>query len=128
MLGNLDVVRDWGFAGEYVTALRLMAARPDPEDLPIGTGAAHTLADLVRLAFAAGGIDDISGLVQQDPQLMRPADIPVLVADPAPAERALGWRAAVTLEALVGQMVAVDLERLRTGVLESADYLAVPVA
>jgi GDPmannose 4,6-dehydratase len=127
-LGNLDVVRDWGFAGDYVAALRLMAARPEPVDLPIGTGVAHSLADLVRLAFAAGGIDDPGDHVRQDPQLMRPADIPVLVADPAPAEKALGWRATVTLEALVGQMVAVDLERLRTGVQESADYLAVPVA
>jgi GDPmannose 4,6-dehydratase len=125
-LGNVDVVRDWGFAGEYVAALRLMAAGADPVDLPIGTGARHTLSDLVDAAFAAVGIDDASGHVVQDPDLMRPADIPELVADPLPAERALGWRATVGLETLVGHMVRTDLERLRTGVAEAADYLAVP--
>jgi GDPmannose 4,6-dehydratase len=125
-LGNVDVVRDWGFAGEYVAALRLMASHSDPVDLPIGTGVRHTLGDLVDAAFSAGGIDDPARYVVQDPALMRPADIPELVADPGPAERALGWTASVTLEALVGHMVQVDLERLRTGVAESAAYLAVP--
>lgn len=125
-LGNVDVVRDWGFAGEYVAALRLMATAAEPVDLPIGTGVRHTLAELVDAAFAAGGIDDAAKHVVQDPQLLRPADIPELVADPGPAERALGWRATVSLETLVAQMVHVDLERLRTGVAESADYLAVP--
>jgi GDPmannose 4,6-dehydratase len=123
-LGNLDVVRDWGFAGEYVDALRLMAAAPEPADLPIGTGVAHSLADLVDAAFFAGGIDDAAAHLVQDPQLLRPADVPELVADAGPAERALGWRASVTLEALVRHMVQVDLERLRTGVTESVAYLA----
>jgi GDPmannose 4,6-dehydratase len=125
-LGNVDVVRDWGFAGDYVAALRLMATCADPVDLPVGTGVRHTLRDLVDAAFAAGGIEDPDTHLAQDPALMRPADIPELVADPAPAERALGWTAEVGLEALVRHMVQVDLERLRTGVAESAAYLAVP--
>lgn len=125
-LGNLDVVRDWGFAGEYVAALRLMANATEPVDLPIGTGVRHTLAELVDAAFAAGGIDDPSRYLQQDPTLLRPADIPELVADPEPAERVLGWRATVGLDDLVGHMVQVDLERLRTGVAESVGYLAAP--
>jgi GDPmannose 4,6-dehydratase len=125
-LGNLDVVRDWGFAGEYIAALRLMAATAEPTDLPIGTGVRHDLSDLVDAAFAAVGIDDVGSHVVQDPELLRPADIPELVADPLPAERVLGWRATVDLETLVGHMVRTDLERLRTGVAEAADYLAVP--
>ena len=125
-LGNVDVVRDWGFAGEYVAALRLIATSAEPTDLPIGTGVAHTLADLVAAAFAAVGIDDPAPHLAQDPDLLRPADIPVLVADPLPAERALGWRATVGLETLVGHMVRTDIERLRSGVAEAADYLAVP--
>jgi GDPmannose 4,6-dehydratase len=125
-LGNVDVVRDWGFAGDYVAALRLMATCAEPVDLPVGTGVRHTLRDLVDAAFAAGGIEDPDAHLAQDPALMRPADIPELVADPAPAERALGWTAEIGLETLVRHMVQVDLERLRTGVAESAAYLAVP--
>jgi GDPmannose 4,6-dehydratase len=111
---------------EYVAALRLMAATDEPADLPIGTGVRHTLSDLVDAAFAAVGIDDAAGHLVQDPELVRPADIPELVADPLPAERALGWRANVGLETLVGHMVRTDLERLRSGVAEAAGYLAVP--
>jgi GDPmannose 4,6-dehydratase len=125
-LGNVDVVRDWGFAGDYVAALRLMATTAEPVDLPIGTGVPHTLADLVAAAFAAGGIDDPGAHLAQDPELLRPADIPELVADPGPAERALGWTATVGLDALVRHMVQVDLERLRSGIAESSAYLAVP--
>ena len=124
-LGNLDVVRDWGFAGEYVAALRLMAGAAEPVDLPIGSGRPHALSDLVDAAFAAACLDP-AGHVEQDRALLRPADIPVLVADPEPAERALGWRATVDLDALVRHMVQVDLERLRTGVPESVAYLAAP--
>lgn len=125
-LGNVDVVRDWGFAGEYVGALRLMATAAEPVDLPVGTGVRHTLAELVDAAFVAGGIDDPANHLAQDPELLRPADIPELVADPVPAERALGWRATITLATLVRHMVQVDLQRLRTGVEESAAYLIVP--
>lgn len=123
VLGNLDVVRDWGFAAEYVTAMRLMSAHEVPLDLPVGTGRSHSLRHLVDLAFAAAGLDDADRYLEQDPTLLRPADSPVLVADPLPAQRALGWRATTTLEQLVAHMVATDLARLRTGVAESVDYL-----
>ena len=125
VLGNLDVVRDWGFAGDYVEAVRLMVAADEPVDLPVGTGRAHSLLELVDCAFAAAGLD-ADGRVVQDPALVRPADTAVLVADPEPAARALGWRATTTLEEVVGHMVAVDLARLRSGVEESPDYLWPP--
>lgn len=123
VLGSLDVVRDWGFAGDYVEAIRLMTAADEPVDLPIGTGRPHSLLELVDLAFQAVGLGGAGTYVEQDPTLMRPADTAVLVADPEPAARALGWRARMRLDELVGQMVAVDLERLRSGVAESVDYL-----
>lgn len=128
VLGNLDVVRDWGFAGEYVEAVRLMLAAEEPVDLPIGTGRAHRLLDLVECAFAAAGLGPAASYVVQDPALVRPADTAVLVADPEPAANAIGWRAATTMEQLVDAMVAVDLQRLRTGVAESEDYVRLPAA
>lgn len=126
VLGKLDVVRDWGFAGDYVEAIRLMVAADEPLDLPIGTGRPHRLLDLVDRAFAAAGLGEAAPYVDQDPSLVRPADTAVLVADPAPAERALGWRATTTFEEVVDAMVAVDLARLRTGVEESTTYLSRP--
>ncbi|MFC5727415.1 MULTISPECIES: GDP-mannose 4,6-dehydratase [Nocardioides] len=123
VLGTLDVVRDWGFAGDYVEAIRLMTAADDPVDLPIGTGRPHSLLELVECAFAAAGLGRAGTYVEQDPSLVRPADTAVLVADPEPALRAIGWRAQMRLKELVGQMVAVDMARLRSGVAESVDYL-----
>jgi len=122
-LGNLDVHRDWGFAGEYVEAMRRQLAHDVPIDLPLGTGRAHSLRDLLDHAFAAAGLGEPGDRVVQDPALLRPADTALFVADPEPAAAALGWRARVGFEALVGHMVAVDLARLRSGVPESVDYL-----
>ena len=122
VLGNVDIVRDWGNARDYVEAIRLMAAAEEPVDLPIGTGRPHTLRDLVARAFHAAGVDD-QGRLGQDPALIRPADTAVLVADPEPAAAALGWRASVTFEQTIDAMVAADLQRLRSGVEESTDYV-----
>lgn len=126
VLGNLDVVRDWGFAGEYVEAVRLMLAADEPVDLPIGTGRPHRLLDVVERAFAAAGLGPASSYVVQDPDLVRPADTAVLVADPEPASAAIGWRATTTMEQVVDAMVDVDLRRLRSGIAESEDYLRLP--
>lgn len=122
-LGRLDVVRDWGFAGDYVEAVRRLVSHDVPCDLPIGSGVPHTLRELVAAAFAAAGLGDPDRYVVADPALQRPADTPVLVADPEPAGRVLGWRATTTLEDLVAHMVRVDLERLRTGVADHRRYL-----
>ncbi len=123
VLGNLDVVRDWGFAGDYVEAIRLMLDAEVPVDLPIGTGRPHRLLDLVDRAFVAAGLSGADGYVDQDPALVRPADTAVLVADPEPAAVALGWRATTTFEETVDAMVAADLARLRSGIDEDESYL-----
>jgi GDPmannose 4,6-dehydratase len=122
-LGNLDVRRDWGFAGDHVGAMRLLARAAEPLDVPIGTGVGHALADLVAEAFAAAGVDDPARHVVHDPALVRPADAAVSVADPEPARRLLGWQATTSFEDVVRHMVAVDLERLRSGVDQRLDYL-----
>ncbi|GAB2974149.1 GDP-mannose 4,6-dehydratase [Nocardioides montaniterrae] len=121
-LGNLDVTRDWGFAGDYVEAMRLMLAADEPVDVEIGTGVGHTLRELVETAFAAAGVDDVWSRVVTDEALLRPADTGVTVADPR-AAAALGWSATVGFEELVARMVEVDLARLRTGMVEDPAYV-----
>jgi GDPmannose 4,6-dehydratase len=122
-LGNLDVRRDWGFAADYARAMHLMLKLDEPQDFIIATGQSRSLSDLLHVAFAAVGLDDPTPYVQQDPALMRPADVVDLYGDPTKAREQLGWEPARSFEQVVEHMVAVDLERLRTGVEESADYL-----
>ena len=81
-LGNLDVRRDWGFAGEYVDAMRRMVRSAEPVDLEIGTGIAHELTTVVETAFSAAAIDDPWSYVAQDPTLLRPQDTPTVLIDP----------------------------------------------
>jgi GDPmannose 4,6-dehydratase len=122
-LGTLEVRRDWGHAGEYVDAFVRMLRRDEPVDLPLGTGVDHSLADLVEVAFAAAGVADPWAHVVQDPDLVRPADSKVLLADPEPAAAALDWRATTSFAELVTRMVEVDLVRVDTGVEDDPDYL-----
>lgn len=122
-LGNLDVRRDWGFAGDYVGALRALLEADEPADVEIGTGVAHSLGDLLAVAFDAAGLDDPGAHVLQDPGLMRSVDADVLVADPDPARRLLGWTAATSFADTVRHMVDVDLRRLDSGVEHDTAYL-----
>ena len=122
-LGNLEVSRDWGAASDYVGAMTRMLELDVATDLVVATGVTHTLRDLVEAAFAAAGVTDPWSYVVQDQALVRPADAPTLVADTSETRRVLGWEPTLSFEQVVEHMVAVDLERLRTGVEESTDYL-----
>lgn len=125
-LGNLDVVRDWGSAREYVAALPLVLDLPEPRDLVLGTGVPHALTDLLAVAFDAAGLGDWERHVTSSVAHRRPADSAVLAAaadDLDATEQAIGWRARTTFEEVVTEMVRVDLRRLETGVEEAADYL-----
>ncbi len=110
-LGNLDARRDWGFAGDYVDAMWRMLQQPEAEDYVIGTGAAHSVRDLVRAAFTHVGLDWEKHVVQ-DPRYMRPAEVDVLLADPSKAESRLGWKPTVGFEELVAMMVDADIARM----------------
>src|SRR5262249_16838547 len=90
-LGNLDAKRDWGFAGDYVKAMWLMLQQPRPDDYVVATGETHSVRDLVTAAFECVGLD-WKKYVVQDPALMRPAEVDLLVGDAAKARRDLGWR------------------------------------
>jgi GDPmannose 4,6-dehydratase len=111
-LGNLDAKRDWGFAGDYVRAMWLMLQQPTPDDYVIATGQTHTVRRLVELAFAAAGLD-WQRYVEIDPSLVRPAEVDLLIGDPAKARAKLGWAPEVTFEQLVERMVRADLARLQ---------------
>jgi GDPmannose 4,6-dehydratase len=91
-LGNIDVARDWGYAPQYVEAMWRMLQRETPEDFVIATGHTITLRDFVAEAFAALDLDWREHVIV-DPELFRPADIAVSRANPAKAERELGWKA-----------------------------------
>ena len=111
-LGNLDAQRDWGHAADYVRAMWLMLQQPSADDYVIATGRTHAVKDFVRLAFAAVDLDWEKHVIV-DPRFYRPAEVDLLVGDPAKAQRELGWRPEVSFERLVEQMVHADLARLR---------------
>lgn len=111
-LGNLDARRDWGFAGDYVDAMWRMLQQDEPDDYVVATGVTNTVGRLVELAFAHADLDR-DAHVRTDPSLIRPAEVDLLVGDPAKAREQLGWEPAVSFERLVQMMVDADLERLR---------------
>ena len=110
-LGNLDARRDWGFAGDYVDAMWRMLQQDEPDDYVVATGVTNTVERLVELAFDHAGLDRDEH-VRTDPALIRPAEVDLLVGDPAKAKEQLGWEPTVDLERLVRMMVDSDLERL----------------
>uniref|UniRef100_A0A7C4AG52 GDP-mannose 4,6-dehydratase n=1 Tax=Fundidesulfovibrio putealis TaxID=270496 RepID=A0A7C4AG52_9BACT len=110
-LGNTAVVRDWGWAPEYVDAMWRMLQTGTPRDFVIATGQSFSLMDFVARAFAALGLDHTQHVdTRQD--LLRPADIQVSRADPSRARDILGWRAAKAMPQVVDAMVACERERL----------------
>jgi GDPmannose 4,6-dehydratase len=115
VLGNLDVQRDWGFAGDYVEAMWLMLQQPEGGDYVIATGETHSVRDFVEAAFAHVGIDDWSRHVRQDPRFMRPAEVDLVVGDATLAREVLGWKPTVSFNELVEMMVDSDLEATRQG-------------
>ena len=113
-LGNLDARRDWGYAGDYVDAMWRMLQQDEPRDYVIGTGQTHSVQQLCETAFAHAGLD-WRDYVVQDPKFMRPAEVDLLLADPARARADLGWTPSVGFAELIGMMVDADLERLSGG-------------
>jgi len=110
-LGNLEAKRDWGFAGDYVEAMWQMLQQDRPDDYVVSTGETHTVEEFVHLAFAHAGLDWRQYVVV-DPQFYRPAEVDLLLGDPAKARRVLGWAPVVTFPQLVTMMVDSDLAAL----------------
>lgn len=107
-LGNLDAIRDWGFAGDTVAALALMLGAPAADDYVVATGIGHTVRELCRIAFAHVGLD-YGDHVRIDAGSFRSAEPAPLVGDASHAREALGWRPQVGFAELVAMMVDADL-------------------
>ncbi|MDA0657738.1 MAG: GDP-mannose 4,6-dehydratase [Planctomycetota bacterium] len=111
-LGNLDSMRDWGFAGDYVRAMWMMLQQESPRDYVIGTGDTTRIRDFVQMAFDYAGLDPQDHVVI-DPRFYRPAEVNLLRANPDKAKRELGWEPEVDLRGLVAMMMEHDLELAR---------------
>ncbi len=110
-LGNIDAKRDWGFAGDYVEAMWLMLQQDTPDDYVIATGLTTTVRDMCRIAFNHVGLKHEDHVVI-DPKFYRPAEVEVLLGNPAKAKAKLGWVAQTNLETLITMMVDADMLRV----------------
>jgi len=111
-LGNLDARRDWGYAGDYVKAMWLMLQQDQPDDYVVGTGETHSVRELCQVAFGRLGLDWQKHVVV-DPEFYRPAEVDLLVSDPAKARKVLGWQPEVSFVGLIERMVDADLAHLK---------------
>lgn len=130
-LGNLDAKRDWGYAKEYVEGMWRMLQADEPDTYVLATNRTETVRDFVRMAFRAAGIElDFQGTAENEtavnvatgktvmrvnPKFYRPAEVDLLIGDPAKAKTRLGWEPTTTLEQLCQMMVEADLRRNTTG-------------
>jgi len=113
-LGNLDAQRDWGFAGDYVEAMWRMLQQPEGGDYVIATGRTVSVRRFCELAFSHVGLN-YEDYVKVDPAFYRPAEVDILLGNPAKAQRVLGWQATTALEDLVAMMLETDLARVQRG-------------
>lgn len=114
-LGNLEARRDWGYAGDYVRAMWLMLQQDEPDDYVIATGETHSVRELCEVAFSYVGLN-YEDYVIIDPKFFRPAEVDLLVGNPAKARSKLGWEPTVSFEDLIHMMVDSDLEAVGSGV------------
>lgn len=110
-LGNIDAKRDWGHSKDYVRAMWLMLQQETPDDYVIATGITTTVRDMCQVAFNHVGLN-MDDYVVIDQELFRPAEVDVLLGNPAKAKEKLGWEPEISLEEMIKEMVDADLERL----------------
>ena len=113
-LGNLDAVRDWGYAKEYVESMWLMLQQEKPDDYVVATGEGATVRDFCEVAFAELGLD-YKKYVETEDRYIRPTEVDALIGDPSKAQKVLGWNAKTHWEELAKLMVSADLELLKNG-------------
>jgi GDPmannose 4,6-dehydratase len=111
-LGNLEIARDWGYAGDFVRAMWLMLQQQHPSDFVIGTGKLHTLRNLCETAYRCVGMD-WREIVVSDAALVRPLESGKTLADPTKAKEQLGWQPTINFDEMVKKMVAAQMLRLK---------------
>jgi len=114
-LGNLEIARDWGYAGDFVRAMWLMLQQEQGDDFVIGTGQLHTLRNLCEVAYRYIDLDWQERVVS-DPGLVRPLEPGQTLADPVKAHQQLGWEPTVSFETMVEKMVAAQISRLEAAI------------
>ncbi len=120
-MGNLDAKRDWGFAGDFVEAMWLMVQQDEPEDYVISTDEAHSVNELVEIAFGHAGLN-WKDYVVVDPKFVRPAEVDLLLGDSAKARNKLKWQPKLGFKELVRMMVDYDIERYKVSEYSSKNY------
>ena len=108
-LGNIDALRDWGYAPDYVVAMHSMLQQPKPEDFVIATGALHSVRDFLNCAFDVVGLD-FNAYTHINPSHFRPGEAVPLCGDASKARKELGWKPTRTFEEIVKEMVVADIE------------------
>jgi GDPmannose 4,6-dehydratase len=111
-LGNIDALRDWGFAGDYVEAMWLMLQQPEPDDYVIATGKMISVRQFCELSFGMVGLD-YREFVEIDPRYFRPAEVEQLLGDMSKAQHVLNWKPRTSVEDLARMMVDHDMELAR---------------
>ena len=120
-MGNLDAKRDWGFAGDFVEAMWLMLQQDEPEDYVISTDEAHSVKELVEVAFDHVGLN-WKDYVVVDHKFVRPAEVDLLLGDSAKARNKLKWQPKVKFEELIRMMVDYDIERYKVSEYSPKNY------
>lgn len=139
-LGNLDAQRDWGHARDFVEGMWMMLQQDKPEDFVLATGKTHTVRSFCEKAFAAAGIDLVwhrQGAEEQghnaktgdlvvavDPRYFRPTEVDLLLGDATKARQKLGWKPRYSLDAMIEEMVAADLQTARNEQILAASRTA----
>ncbi|MFO1533262.1 MAG: GDP-mannose 4,6-dehydratase [Thermoplasmatota archaeon] len=112
VMGNLDAVRDWGYAPEYMEGVWSMLQQKEPGDYVQATGVSYSVRDFLRFAFQAAGIDDWEQHVRVDPKFERPAEVVLLRGDASKAKAKFGWKATTHAPELAKIMVRADMAAL----------------
>ncbi len=111
-LGNLDAKRDWGYAGDYVKMMWMMLQQDEPDDYVICSGETHSVEELVQIAFDYVGLD-WKDYVKIDQHFVRPADVDLLIGNPAKAREKLGWEPKVSFKEMIRMMIDNDLKMVQ---------------
>lgn len=122
-LGNLGISRDWGYAPDFVEAMWAMLQHKEPDDFVIGTGVLHSLEELCDIAYASVGLEWTDSIFS-DPQLVRPLETGVTLADARKAESVLGWKPKTNFKSMIERMVLAQVERLKQNTHLSGDRSA----